>query len=38
MMFDTESHVADNPGGDLRKLYDPFPFYDFGMPRNFIRA
>jgi para-nitrobenzyl esterase len=37
MMLELESHVIDNPGGDLRKIFDPFPLYDFGMPRNFIR-
>ncbi len=38
MMLDTESHVLDNPGGARRKIFDSFPYYDFAMPRNFIRG
>ena len=38
MMLDTESHVLDNPGGARRKIFDVFPYYDFAMPRNFIRG
>jgi para-nitrobenzyl esterase len=37
MMLELESHVVDNPGGDLRGIFEPFPLYDFAMPRNFIR-
>jgi para-nitrobenzyl esterase len=38
MMLNVESQVRDNPGGARRKIFDSFPYYDFAMPRNFIRG
>jgi para-nitrobenzyl esterase len=38
MMLDLESHVVNNPGGEARRALNAFPYYDFGLPRTFIRA
>jgi para-nitrobenzyl esterase len=38
MMLNVESQVRDNPGGARREIFDSFPYYDFAMPRNFIRG
>ncbi len=38
MMLDVNSQVARDPGGQARQALDRFPFFEYSMPINYVRA
>jgi para-nitrobenzyl esterase len=38
MMLEMESKVASNPGGEARQAMDRYPFFEYSMPINYVRA
>ena len=38
MVFDNESKIAPDPGGEARRALDPLPYFEYSMPSNYVRA
>jgi para-nitrobenzyl esterase len=38
MMLEVDSKVASNPGGEARQALDRYPFFEYSMPINYVRA
>jgi hypothetical protein len=38
MMLDVESHLANNPGGEARKMLDDLPYFEYSRPASFVHA
>jgi Carboxylesterase family len=37
-MLDPESHLANNPGGEARKMLDDLPYFEYSRPASFVHA